>query len=121
MLELWPNIDLGIILGVGTITLPEEHANRNRAEHNAPPTLKRRATLRLLQILISEAAHLIWVLRCEQVIQEKNIDEPGINTRWHRAINERLTTDRTAYQAKRDHKFTQLTKNTWKKLLGDLA
>jgi hypothetical protein len=116
--ELWPNIDLGIILGVGTLSLPEEHANQNRHEHPPRPTLKRKATLRLLQILISEAAHLVWVLRCEQVIQEANIDEQGISTRWYRAINERLTTDRiTAHQTKRDHIFTQLTKNTWKKLL----
>jgi hypothetical protein len=28
---------------------------------------------RLLQILLTESAHLIWVLRCERVIQEKPI------------------------------------------------
>ena len=116
--ELWPNIDLGIILGVGTITLPEGRAIRNQAKCNPHPTLKRRAILRLLQILISEAAHLVWVLRCEQVIQESHIDEPGMSTRWRQAINDRLTTDRvTAYQAKRDHKLTKLAKSTWKKLL----
>ena len=28
---------------------------------------------RLLQILLTKSAHLIWVLRCEHIIQEKPI------------------------------------------------
>ena len=116
--ELWPNINLGTILGTGALTLPRRHANQPRIDQNPRPSPNSTATLRLLQIIISEAAHLVWVLRCERVIQEKNIDEQGISTRWHRAINERLTTDRiTAYQTKRDQKFTKLAKHTWKKPL----
>ncbi len=104
---LWPNINLGIILGTGSISLP----NRNTAQTNHP-TLKERAALRLLQIILSEAAHLTWVLRCERVIQEKTLNEQGITKRWNRAINERLTTDRiTAQKTKRNKKFTQLTEN----------
>jgi RNase H len=116
--EIWPNISLGIILEVGTLSTPPNHANRNHAERDTHPTLKQRAALRLLQIIISEAAHLVWVLRCEWVIQETNLDERGISMRWHRAINDRLTTDRiTAYQTRRDHKYTKLMKLTWKKIL----
>jgi hypothetical protein len=71
-----------------------------------------------MSLFLSEAAHLVWVLRCERVIQETNIDERGISTRWHRAINDRLTTDRiTAYQTRRDHQYTKLMKLTWKKIL----
>jgi hypothetical protein len=63
----------------------------------------KKATLRLLQIILSEATHLVWVLRCERVIQEKTLDEQGVSRRWNKAINERLTTDRiTAQQIKRD-------------------
>ncbi|KAI0264086.1 ribonuclease H-like protein, partial [Russula aff. rugulosa BPL654] len=116
--EIWPMINIGIILGVGALTLPVNHLNRDRPERNTHPTQRPRATLRLLQIIISEAAHLVWVLRCERVIQEKTLDEQGIRTRWLRAINDRLTTDRiTAYQTKRDRQFTKLAKRTWKKLL----
>ena len=116
--ELWPNIDLGIILGIGTLSIPERRANWNQPERIPHPTTKRKATLRLLQIIISEAAHLVWVLRCERVIQKKNLDDQGIRMRWLRAINERLTTDRiTTNKVKRDHNFTKLTKLTWKKLL----
>ena len=116
--ELWPNITLGLILGIGTLSLPQDRANHNGAERNPHLTQKQKATLRLLQIIISEAAHLVWVLRCERVIHETIIDEQGISTRWLRVINERLTTDRiTAYQAKRNQNFTKQMKLTWKKLL----
>jgi hypothetical protein len=118
--ELWPNITLGIILGVGTLAIPQYRPNQENPDRNPQtrPTLKQRATTRLLQIFISEAAHLVWVLRCERVIQESNIDEQEITTRWHRAINTRLTTDRiNAYQAKRDYKHTKLAELTWKKVL----
>ena len=77
-------------------------------EPNRRPTLKERAMLRLLQIILSEAVHLIWVLRCERVIQEKTLNGQGVTKRWNRAINERLTTDRITAQKKRNKNFTQL-------------
>ena len=115
--ELWPDINLGTILGTGCLSLPRQEARDNAGQ---PPyrTIKEQATLRLLQIILSEAAHLIWVIRCERVIQGTNIDEQGATTRWYRVINERLTTDRiTAYKAKRNKKLTKLAKYTWKQLL----
>ena len=116
--RLWPNIKLGTILGVGCLTIPREQIPGEIAGRPPHPTPKERATTRLLQILISEAAHLIWVLRCERVIQEKNITEQEIRKRWERAINDRLTTDRIAtYKTKRDKNFTKLAMNTWRKLL----
>jgi ribonuclease HI len=116
--ELWPNINLGIILGIASLSLPKAHPAGENEAQPPRPTKKQTATLRLLQIIISEAAHLVWVLRCERVIQGKHIDERGIRNRWHRVINERLTTDRiTAYKTKRDKKFMKLAELTWKKLL----
>jgi hypothetical protein len=116
--KLWPNISLGTILGTGCLSLPREHHVRNNVNQNPNPTQEDRATLRLLQIIISEAAHLAWVLRCEHVIRGTNLNKQGIKNRWHRAINEWLTTDWiTAYKTKRDKKFTKLTELTWKKLL----
>jgi hypothetical protein len=62
--------------------------------------------------------HLVWVLRCERVIQGKQFDKNKINKRWNRVINKRLTTDQiTTYKARRDKKFIRLAKNTWEKLL----
>jgi ribonuclease HI len=117
--ELWPNINLGTILGTGCLSLPRQEGREN-ADQPPHPTLKKQAILRLLQIILSEAAHchLIWVIRCERVIQGTNIDEQGATKRWYRAINERLTTDRlNAYKTKRAKKSTDLAKHTWKKLL----
>ena len=61
--HLWPEISLGIILGCGSISLPvrnPQNPGDNQTQDTAP-----KGVMRLLQILISEAAHLIWVLRCE--------------------------------------------------------
>jgi len=116
--ELWPETTLGIILGIGCLSLPGDHAAQNQERQNTHPTPKERTTLRLLQIILSEAAHLVWVIRCERVIQGKALNEQQISKRWNRVINERLTTDRiAAHQIKRNKKFTRLAKNTWKKLL----
>ena len=65
-----------------------------------------------------EASHLIWVLRCEKVIQNKRNTTREIKARWTRKINKRLTIDRiTATKIKRDAKFTKLIDATWKEAL----
>jgi hypothetical protein len=73
---------------------------------------------RLATILISEAAHLIWVLRCERVIGGKQHSDDVVSTRWKNAINTRLTCDKIiATKIKRENKFTNLVINTWETLL----
>jgi hypothetical protein len=114
----WPEIRLGTILGIGHIALHEN--GRQLGNENNAPTRKSRGQTRLLQILISEASHLIWVLRCERVIHRENRQHTNqeINARWKRVINDRLTTDRiTATKIKRDRTFTKLVNATWKKTL----
>ncbi|KAH9829848.1 uncharacterized protein C8Q71DRAFT_799604 [Rhodofomes roseus] len=64
-----------------------------------PTTAKRRESIRRLwRIVISEAAYLIWKLRCERVIE--HTDEGDwehsrieISRRWHMALNRRLQMD----------------------------
>jgi hypothetical protein len=74
--------------------------------------------MRLLQIIISEAAYLIWVLRCERVIQERTHSESEIKTRWTRAINKRLTDDKiTATKIKRDKATHLKVRSTWEDVL----
>jgi ribonuclease HI len=60
----WPAISLGIILGSSCLTPPEDPPE-DRDERRW--LIKKKGAKRLLQILISEAAHLIWVLRCKRV------------------------------------------------------
>ena len=118
----WPEISLGTIFGCGCITTKEE----NRAERNTRrrgSTLKQRGATRLLQITISEAAHLIWVLRCERVIQEKTHTQEETVARWYKAINRRLTDDKITATIirKKDIPFTQLVEATWEDALRKIS
>ena len=65
----WPQITLGTILGCGSITLQLNRPRRNNQRQQHKTTLQ--GPSRLLQIILSESAYLIWVLRCERVIQDK--------------------------------------------------
>ena len=116
----WPEITLGIILGCGAISIPKEPNQVNDEREIRTQTYRQRGARRLLQILISEAAHLIWVLRCERVIQntEHIHSESEIETRWLKAINTRLTEDKLkASKIKRDKRSITTTKLTWEPIL----
>jgi hypothetical protein len=114
--HLWPEISLGIILGCGSISLPVRNP-RNPGENQTQDTAPKGA-MRLLQILISEAAHLIWVLRCERVIQGRPHSMSDIRHRWLQVINVRLTNDKiTASKIKRDKKSLQKVADTWEHVL----
>ena len=74
----WPEISLGIILGCGSI---ERNNLPKPKDENNQETRIGAGTARLLQILLTESAHLIWVLRCEHIIQEKTHTASEIKTR----------------------------------------
>ena len=130
----WPEISLGIILGCGTITLPPAENQENPGDEGTDQRNRNQGAKRLLQILISEAAHLIWVLRCERVItDEEEEEDPNprnqrihtdreIHSRWLKVINARLTEDKiTATRVKRDKTTMQRVKETWEPLLKKIA
>ena len=109
--RLWPNITISIIRGCGSLTLPDAAAN------NMPKKTAQGAT-RLLIIIISESAHLIWILRCERVIQQKTHSPSEIRARWLSAINRRLTEDKIiATKIMRNNRSLQRVTNTWETLL----
>ena len=112
----WPDLNIGTILGCTCLEAKEEGITvRNNRECTTDDI---QGTTRLLQILISEAAHLIWVLRCERAIQEKTHNEGEIEGRWVKAINWRLTDEKiTATRIKRGKKFTRLVEATWEEAL----
>ncbi|KAI0048315.1 hypothetical protein FA95DRAFT_1463371, partial [Auriscalpium vulgare] len=75
---------------------------------------------RLLRILISESAHLIWNIRCERQIGGKTHTKASIITRWTRAINERLTSDTLAARnILRTERAFDTVHSTWKGTLQD--
>ncbi|KAG1822484.1 uncharacterized protein BJ212DRAFT_1263294, partial [Suillus subaureus] len=108
----WPDTSLGTILGCRSIKTPEEMCEGDKGR--IKPTNSMQGKSRLLQIIISESAYLIWVLRCKHVIQGTSHNNENIIKQWHRAIDARLQLDRvSASKIKRTAKFTNLVHATW--------
>ncbi|KZV98490.1 hypothetical protein EXIGLDRAFT_807784, partial [Exidia glandulosa HHB12029] len=87
----WPDVSLGLVFGCG--------AARFTYTDGAGEEREAIGTSRLFRIILSEAALLIWRLRCKRVMEHK--DEPDwehppayVESEWLRIINDRLTSDR---------------------------
>lgn len=118
--EQWPIINLGTILGCGNLNAYQEEI-QNQPGRIATPHKSAKGKSKLLQILVSESAYLIWTIRCERVIQKKHLDAREIKARWHRAINKRLTEDRIiATEIKRSKYVIEQLRNTWEEALKKL-
>ena len=114
--QSWPEINLGIIMGIGCIKALDNRMRRDR--DNVVILIKAKGRTRLLQIIISEASHLIWVLQCDREIQGIKHLVQQIKAKWIKAINNRLTTDRiTVTKIKRDEAYTKLINTMWKHAL----
>ena len=111
----WSNITLRMILGCSSI-IRISHPEPNNAENHEHRSDT--GAVRLLQILLTELAHLIWVLRCERVIQQKDHSTNEIKTRWVANINKRLTEDKIiTTKVKRDKTSIRKVRSTWEALL----
>ena len=111
----WPEIDFGLILGCGIIATPKPPQQNVEGRQR---TLPNKGPTRLLRILISEATHLIWVIRCERVIQGRPHPEGEIDQRWTRAINKRLTDDKIiATKSPKGKKYDRKVRATWEEVL----
>ncbi|KAG2132751.1 ribonuclease H-like domain-containing protein [Suillus clintonianus] len=113
----WPDISIGIILGCGAISIPHKQ-NKDDPDDKKKAESKRGAA-RLLRIIISESAYLIWTIRCTQVIQGISLDESNITKRWTKAINDHLQIDRViASKIKRNQKYSNLINTTWSNIIS---
>jgi len=70
---------------------------------------------RLYRILMSEAAHLIWKLRCKKIIQEENrpFTQEEVENRWTKTMSNRLELDRKMMNKKygsKEHKKRKSSK-----------
>ena len=80
--ELWPSPSLGIALGCGSIHVPQPgDQNATQDEHHALRHGAHNGATRLLQILIAESMHLIWVLRCERDYKREPVTDKEIQAR----------------------------------------
>ncbi|KAI0041094.1 ribonuclease H-like protein, partial [Auriscalpium vulgare] len=110
--DTWPTINIGTTLACGLIT-PKPHAG-------SPPSRPHPGHTRLLRILVSESAHLIWVLRCEATIGERTHTATEVSTRWRRRIQDRLTLDRIhASRIDRRPTTSSRIRSTWQGTLHD--
>ncbi|KAH9926056.1 uncharacterized protein B0H18DRAFT_876724, partial [Fomitopsis serialis] len=112
----WYSQSLPSILAVGFAT-PQRTNGKAPREH----------TVRLWRMLITEAAHLLWRLRCERVIQHDDEEdwqhnERGIAARWYQSINMRLRLDIESTHPRfgRLALKRQLVLDTWHHLVWDV-
>ncbi|KAI0047926.1 ribonuclease H-like protein, partial [Auriscalpium vulgare] len=125
--DAWPELSLGTILGCGQLTAthhprPPPHPPDEPPPGEPPPgpPVRHKGATRLLRILISEAAYLIWILRCARVIEGRTLSAPAITTRWERTMNDRIKTDRLiAIKSKRTQKALATVHATWTATLDD--
>lgn len=115
--EQWPRLALEDILGLGAAS---------DCLRTSGPTPAHVA--RLWRILVSESAHLIWVLRCERVIAHASDDNwqhptEEVTGRWYAAMNRRLRQDVCATSARFGTLSLSRTTvlKTWSGLLGEEA
>ncbi|KAG1870492.1 RnaseH-domain-containing protein, partial [Suillus tomentosus] len=114
----WPDASLGTILGCGALSI-NQRQNRNNDDAERQIVKCNRGASRLLRILMSESAYLIWVLRCERVIQGVSHNSDHVTKRWLKAIEHRLQLDRiSACKIKRSPAFTNQVKATWSKIVS---
>jgi ribonuclease HI/exonuclease III len=115
----WPTLSLGLILACGALQfeIPEGEANGKKTRMRAA-----KCASRLLQIILSESAQLIWAIRCERVIQERTHTIEEITSRWYNKISTRFEVDRTrAIKVLRTKLSMRLMHDTWHEVVKPAA
>ncbi|KIY48415.1 hypothetical protein FISHEDRAFT_43215 [Fistulina hepatica ATCC 64428] len=110
----WRQPNLGEIIACAT---PEAAIRDERGKIKAGLT-------RFKKIVLTEASHLIWKLRCDRVIRDENepLSEREIKNRWRATVTARLhldasMTDRRRYNQKAIRPTDVI--NTWSGVLQD--
>ena len=114
----WPRISLGTIIGCNTLTVETAQKKKDDtgqiilSKHHDP------GATRLLKIIISESAYLIWTLRCERTIRGREYTDREVEAAWLKVINRKLSEDKTtATKVLRREQYTNVVKNTWDRAL----
>ena len=114
----WPRIAFGTIIGCNTLTIKTMQKEKDREGQTRLVKCHDPGATRLLKIIISESAYLIWTLRCERTIRGKEHTDKEVEAAWLRVINRRLSEDKTtATKVLRREQHTNLVKNTWDRAL----
>jgi hypothetical protein len=115
----WPVVSIGLILACGAAQFQTSDGDNGE---QAARLRKAKGASRLLQIILSESAQLIWALRCERVIQEKEHTSEEITSRWYNKIETRFVVDRTrAIKVLRTKLSLRLMRDTWHDVVESVA
>jgi ribonuclease HI len=82
----WPKVHLGTITGCGAIQFKPRNDKRGEEARAAGAS-------RLVRIIISESAHLIWCLRCDRSMNNNQLSPDAIQSAWKNRIRSRLNAD----------------------------
>lgn len=103
---------IGVVLGAPALDIKELSPASTKGQR------------RLVRILLTEAVHLIWKMRCERVIQhggdpEKFAHTAAVRARWNAALNRRLRIDQglTAKRLQKKALTRELVRSTWDSLV----
>ena len=116
--DTWPRISFGTIIGCNMLTVDTLQERRDEAGQTQRTKQRDPGATRLLKILISESAHLIWTLRCDRTIRGKEHTDREIEATWLKTINRRLSEDKTiAIKVLRREQNTKTVIDTWDRAL----
>ncbi|KZW01606.1 hypothetical protein EXIGLDRAFT_602731 [Exidia glandulosa HHB12029] len=112
-IEQWPDLSVGAIMGCALLEFRDEEGRTDDG------------LTRVMRIVISESAFLIWKIRCERRIEHEDDQEKAptvdeITGRWHATINARISHDRhltNKRRYKRKALDEDLVLETWEDLL----
>lgn len=90
----WPGISLGTIIGCNALNVETSKETKDGQGQSKIVKRSDQGATRLLKILISESAYMIWMLRCERIISGQERTEREIKAIWREGINRRLTEDK---------------------------
>ena len=114
----WPGISFGTIIGCNTLNVDTLQVKKDDSGQTQATKQHDPGATRLLKILISESAYLIWILRCERTIRGTERSNKEVETAWRKAINRRLSEDKTtATKILRREQYTNIVTNTWDRAL----
>jgi hypothetical protein len=90
----WPEITMGIVLACNSITLKPAPTGEDEPTREA--TKETKGCSRLMQELIQESVYLIWGMRCERAVGDRETEhsENEVTKRWEDRMVERFSTDR---------------------------
>ena len=112
--ETWPEISLGTIIGCNGLQVETTKTIRDRRGREQTTRMIDKGATRLLKIIISEAAYLIWTLRCAKAIRGQDHSQNEVEAAWRSVINRRLTEDKVlATKVLRKSPYINTVKNTW--------